>query len=121
MHGLTLKNQSFFRPASRPTSPGPPSRPDSGIGFERSPLNMLSLSNFRRASPAPTPTTTPTLAPTTLVQDGSYLQTLNLKLSEAVSKALIQPVGQALPNELVGGKRPVPTGRGRAVGALIAS
>lgn len=122
MHALTLKNPSFFRPTSRPTSP-PPSRPDSGIGFERSahPLNRLSLSTFRRASPAPTPTATSTLTPATLVQDGSYLEMLSLKLSEAVSKAFAQPPGPAIANELVCGKRPVPAGRGRALGALIAS
>jgi hypothetical protein len=123
MHALTLKNQSFFRPASRPTSPasGLPSRPDSGIGFERTahPLNRLSLSTFRRALPAPTPTAIPVLP--TLVQDGSYLEMLNLKLSEAVSKAFVQPSGPATANELVCGKRPVPAGRGRALGALIAS
>lgn len=122
MHALTLKNQNFFRPASRPTSPAPVSpRPDSGIGFERTahPLNRLSLSTFRRASPAPTPTAIPVLP--TLVQDGSYLEMLNLKLSEAVSKAFVQPPGPATANELVCGKRPVPAGRGRALGALIAS
>ena len=122
MHALTLKNQNFFRPASRPTSPAPVSpRPDSGIGFERTahPLNRLSLSTFRRASPAPTPTAIPVLP--TLVQDGSYLEMLNLKLSEAVSKAFVQPSGPATANELVCGKRPVPAGRGRALGALIAS
>lgn len=123
MHTITLKNPSFFRPTSRPSSPAPvpPSRPDSGLGFERSarPLNKLSLSTFRRASPAPTPVATPT--PLTLVQDGSYLETLSLKLSEAVSKSFVQPTGPAAANELVNGKRPVPAGRGRALGALIAS
>jgi hypothetical protein len=123
MHALTLKNPSFFWPASRPTSPAPGSpRPDQGTGYERSahPLNKLSLSTFRRAS-APTPIPTATPAPATLVQDGSYLEMLNLKLSEAVSKTFVQPSGPAIANELVGGKRPVPAGRGRALGALIAS
>jgi hypothetical protein len=49
------------------------------------------------------------------------METLSLKLSEAVSKAFIQPSGPAVASELVGGKRPVPAGRGRALGALIAS
>jgi hypothetical protein len=91
------------------------------MGFERAahPLNKLTLSTFRRASPIQAPTSNP--APATLVQDGSYLEMLNLKLSEAVSKALLQPSGPAVGNELVGGKRPVPAGRGRALGALIAS
>jgi hypothetical protein len=46
---------------------------------------------------------------------------LSLKFSEAVSKALAQPSGPALPSELVSGKRPLPQGRGHALGALIAS
>ncbi|KII92130.1 hypothetical protein PLICRDRAFT_36919 [Plicaturopsis crispa FD-325 SS-3] len=127
MHAL--KAPSFFRPASRPSSPAPtgtsgsvpPSRPDSGLGFERSarPLNKLSLSSFRRPSPAPAPTPLP--APQPLVQDGSYLEVWSLKLSEAVSKALAQPTGPAASNEQLGGKRPIPAGRGRALGTLIAS
>ena len=63
----------------------------------------------------------PGSAPVPLVHDGSYLEALNLKLSEAVSKALAQPSGPANPGELVGGKRPIPTGRGRALGLVIAS
>lgn len=83
---------------------------------------MLSLGNFRRASPAPSPTViSSTAVPATLVQDGSYLEMLNLKLSEAVSKALAQPAGTVTANELVDGRRPLPAGRGRALGALIAS
>ncbi|KAK1225253.1 hypothetical protein PQX77_007779 [Marasmius sp. AFHP31] len=117
----TLKNPSFFRPASRPSSPAPtPSRPDSGIGFERArPLNRLSLNSFRRQSPAPAPSSA--VAPLTLVQDGSYLEMLNLKLSEAVSKALAQPTGSAVVSDVVGGRRPIPAGRGHALGSLIAS
>ncbi|TFK44519.1 hypothetical protein BDQ12DRAFT_641238 [Crucibulum laeve] len=116
-----LKTPSFFRPASRPTSPAPaPSRPDPTQPFDRSsrPLNKLSLSNFRRPSPSPYPSTTPALP---LVQDGSYLEMLGLKLSEAVSRALAQPTGPAAVNEQVGGRRPIPQGRGHALGALIAS
>lgn len=55
------------------------------------------------------------------MQDGSYLQALSLKLSEAVSKALVQPTGPVPVSELVGGRRPIPAGRGRALGLLIAS
>jgi hypothetical protein len=120
-----LKNPSFFRPTSRPTSPAPLSpiapttRPDSGLAFERSPraAHRLSLNNFRRPSPAPTAPSTPT----PLIQDGSYLEILNLKLSEAVSKALIQPAGPATSSDQLVGKRPIPSGRGHALGALIAS
>lgn len=117
-----LKNHpSFFRPASRPSSPGPqpPSRPESAAGIERvaRPLNKLSLSTFRRPSPAQNNTaqTTP------LIQDGSYLEMLGLKLSEAVSRSLAQPTGPAVINDCVGGRRPIPAGRGRALGELIAS
>ncbi|ESK91046.1 hypothetical protein Moror_16351 [Moniliophthora roreri MCA 2997] len=121
MHAL--KNPSFFRPASRPTSPSPaapPSRPDSGVGFERSrPLNRLSLNSFRRSSPAPAPNAV--APPATLVQDGSYLEMLSLKLSEAVSKALVQPSGPVTASDVVGGRRPIPAGRGHALGALITS
>jgi hypothetical protein len=76
---------------------------------------MLSLGNFRRPSPASGP------SPVPLVQDGSYLEMLSLKLSEAVSKTLAQPTGPAAANEQIGGRRPIPAGRGQALGALIAS
>ncbi|KAJ3756870.1 hypothetical protein EV360DRAFT_47169 [Lentinula raphanica] len=116
----SLKNPLLFRPSSRPTSPAPPSRPDSGIGMERSrPLTKLSLNNLRRASPAPLPNAAP--APHTLIQDGSYLEMLSLKLSEAVSKAVSQPSGTPAMNDVVGGKKPLPSGRGGALGALIVS
>ncbi|KAF5385879.1 hypothetical protein D9615_002370 [Tricholomella constricta] len=123
-----LKHPSFFRPASRPSSPPlttpstspTPSRPGSSSGLDRAPrsLNKLSLSNFRR--PSPSPSVALNTAPTTLVQDGSYLEMLSLKLSEAVSRALAQPTGPAAANEQVSGKRPIPQGRGHALGALIA-
>ncbi|KAH7875085.1 uncharacterized protein C8R40DRAFT_1170715 [Lentinula edodes] len=116
----SLKNPLSFRPSSRPTSPAPPSRPDSGIGMERSrPLTKLSLNNLRRASPAPL--STPTPAPHTLVQDGSYLEMLSLKLSEAVSRAVTQPSGTPAMNDVVSGKKPIPGGRGSTLGALIVS
>jgi len=46
---------------------------------------------------------------------------LGLRLSEAVSKALAHPSGPSQPSELVGGRRPIPAGRGRTFGELIAS
>lgn len=64
---------------------------------------------------------TPVMTPATLVQDGTYLESLSLKLSEAVSKALAAPPAPQTANDQIGGKRPVPAGRGRALGALIAS
>ncbi|KAG6821044.1 hypothetical protein H0H93_007934 [Arthromyces matolae] len=120
-----LKHPSLFRPSGQPSSiplnnPTPPtSRPNSANGFERAarPLNKLTLSTFRRSSPSPNLNN----IPTTLVQDGSYLELLNLKLSEAVSKALAQPTGPAAAFELLAGKRPIPVGRGHALGDLIAS
>ncbi|KAK0459158.1 uncharacterized protein EV420DRAFT_1538624 [Desarmillaria tabescens] len=116
----------FFRPASRPFSPSPPpaqpSRPDSDVSFERSrPLTRLSLTTFRRPSPAPAPEPARAPTATTLVQDGSYLEILSLKLSEAVSRAVAQPSGPPAVHELVSGRRPIPAGRGRALGSLIAS
>ncbi|KAF8842991.1 hypothetical protein BDN67DRAFT_252060 [Paxillus ammoniavirescens] len=114
-----LKNPSLFRPSSRPASPSPASSPESTMGIDRArPSHRLSFSNFRRPSSL-TPVTSPSPAP--VVQDGSYLEVLNLKLSEAVSKALAQPTGPAAPAESVGGRRPIPAGRGHALGALIAS
>ncbi|EMD37584.1 hypothetical protein CERSUDRAFT_83328 [Gelatoporia subvermispora B] len=84
-------------------------------------LSKLSLSTFRRPSPAPAPAQTQGVAPITVTQDGSYIEVLSLKLSEAVSKALAPSTGPAPPNEVLNGRRPVPAGRGRALGALIAS
>lgn len=78
----------------------------------------LSFSSFKRSSPSISVSSPP---PTLLVQDGSYLQALSLKLSEAVSKAMMQPTGPVPIGELVGGRRPIPAGRGRALGLLIAS
>ncbi|KAJ7287391.1 hypothetical protein C8J57DRAFT_1283782 [Mycena rebaudengoi] len=118
----SIKAPSFLRPTSRPSSPAPlvtTPRLESGERPTRSLTKLSSLSNFRRPSPAPKSPTLTTPAP--LVQDGSYLQTLGLKLSEAVSKALAQPTGATVVNDLVAGKRPIPTGRGKALGALIAS
>jgi hypothetical protein len=83
------------------------------------PLTKLSLNNLRWSSPAPL--TSPAPVPHTLVQDGSYLEMLSLKLSEAVSKALSQPSGSPTMNDVVGGKRPIPKGRGNTLGALIVS
>jgi len=120
-----LKNPSFFRPASRPSSPGPAvilPRPESSQGLERQsrPATKLSLSNFIRQTPSQSPVPTPNHA--TLIQDGSYLEMLSLKLSEAVSKALAQPAsGTSVLNDSSGGKRPIPQGRGLALGSLIAS
>ncbi|KAJ6558525.1 hypothetical protein DFH09DRAFT_1317248 [Mycena vulgaris] len=118
----SIKAPSFFRPTSRPSSPAPLAAAPRPESVERTPrplTKLSSLSNFRRPSPAPKLPSP--VAPVPLVQDGSYLETLALKLSEAVSKALVQPIGPSAVNDQVGGRRPIPTGRGKALGALIAS
>ncbi|KAN0133926.1 hypothetical protein V8E53_008144 [Lactarius tabidus] len=117
---------SIFRPTGRPSppptpiptlSPTPtPPRTDAADKASRS-ISKLSLTGFKR--PSSTPSVPPSQA-ATIVQDGSYLQVLSLKLSEGVSKALAQPVGPAPPNECLNGRRPIPAGRGRTFGSLIA-
>ncbi|PSS38056.1 hypothetical protein PHLCEN_2v141 [Hermanssonia centrifuga] len=116
----SLKTPSFLKPTSRPTSPSPPipsPKPDPIAAPDRTTrsISKLSFPNFKRtASPL-------TQAPASLVHDGSYMEVLGLRLSEAVSKALSQPTAPAAPHELLGGRRPIPAGRGRALGELIAS
>ncbi|KAF8904367.1 hypothetical protein CPB84DRAFT_1677305 [Gymnopilus junonius] len=116
-----LRNPSFFRPSSRPSSPAPalaPSRGDSNQSLARPP-NKLSLTNFIRQTPSQSSSQASIHAP--LIQDGSYLEMLSLKLSEAVSKALAQPTGPPVVNEQFPGKRLIPQGRGLNLGSLIAS
>ncbi|OCH91428.1 hypothetical protein OBBRIDRAFT_728808 [Obba rivulosa] len=114
-----LKTPSFLRPSSRPTSPIPTVTPDAVMATDRAPrsLSKLSLSTFKRPAPAPTQG----VMPLAVTQDGSYIEVLSLKLSEAVSKALAHPTGPAPPNEALNGRRPLPAGRGRALGALVAN
>ncbi|EJF65558.1 hypothetical protein DICSQDRAFT_99486 [Dichomitus squalens LYAD-421 SS1] len=118
-----LKPTSFFRPSSRPTSPVPAPRQEVPVVGDRAarPLSKLSLSTFRKPSPSPVSLPAGAAAPSTVVQDGSFMEVLSLKLSEAVSRALAQPTGPAAPGELLAGRRPIPSGRGRALGALIVS
>lgn len=119
MHAL--KTPSFLRPSSRPASPQLPTLPlsrdpDTSTDRIARPHTKLSFSNFRKPSPAPSAA----LASATLTQDGSYLEALGLKLSEGITKALAQPVGTVGP-DVLNGKRPIPAGRGSALGALIAA
>jgi hypothetical protein len=118
MHAI--KTPSFFRPSSRPASPAPTPTPTAKLEIiSNHPLSKLALASFRRPTPSPAVVTAQVAA--TLVQDGSYLEVLSLKLSEAVTKALAQPTGPALPHEQLGGKRPIPAGRGHALGAFISA
>lgn len=121
-----LKTPSFFRPSSRPSSPAP--TPNFPMHSETAQVpgadrfarpHSKFMSTLRR--PPPSPTVPARTASTPLVQDGSYLEMLSLKLSEAVSKALAQPLGSVASYELVAGRRPLPQGRGHALGTLIAS
>ena len=77
-----------------------------------------SLAKLRLLSPPASPSPQPTL-PRTLVQDGSYLQTLGLKLSESSSCALAPVLGGG--SDSLKGRRPLPPGRGKALGALIST
>jgi hypothetical protein len=114
---------SIFRPTSRPSSPAPAVTPQPSDGAnpaERAPRSIarLSLAGFRKLPP-PTRSMSLSQAAST-IQDGSYLQVLSLKLSEGVSKALAHPVGTATASECLNGRRPIPAGRGREFGSLIA-
>jgi hypothetical protein len=117
-----MKTPSFFRPSSRsssaPPTPTAANKIDYAIPSDRSrPLSKLSLTSFIR----PSPSAAASIAPVPLVQDGSYLEVLSLKLGEAVSKALAQPAGPGAAHEQLDGRRPIPTGRGLALGSFIAA
>ncbi|KAK2467834.1 hypothetical protein APHAL10511_000129 [Amanita phalloides] len=116
-----LKNQYLFRPSSQPATPRAVSPSEPHVPFEHSPrpLNLLSLSSFKRPSSFSRMQSSP--SPANVVQDVSYIESLSLKLSEAVTKALAQPSGPAPLCELLSGKRPIPQGRGHALGTLIVS
>ena len=102
-------------------TPIAPLQLESGQPVERHsrPLTKLSLSNLIRPPSSRPQSPTPNAPP--LVQDGSYLEMLSLKLSEAVLKALAPPIGPPSANEHMEARRIIPTGRGIALGCLIAS
>src|SRR5712691_10183848 len=113
---------SIFRPTSRPSSPAPaltPQPSDGANSAERAPrsITRLSLAGVRKLPP--TRSMSLSQAAST-IQDGSYLQVLSLKLSEGVSKALAQHDGTATASECLNGRHPIPAGRGREFGSLIA-
>ncbi|KAG8736135.1 hypothetical protein FRC10_009657 [Ceratobasidium sp. 414] len=88
----------------------------------RRPLGMLHLSAaFRRASPSPTPIPTAGIDKATTT-GSSYLDALALKLSEAAGKAIAPPApAHNSDGLLLNGRRPLPLGRGKALGQLIVS
>jgi len=117
-----LKTPPFLRP-STPLSPAPsavPARPESSHGMASFRGTKLSLGNFMRQPSLPT-IAPPPPPPAPVPQDASYLEMLGLKLSEAVTRALAQPVGPPTASDLVSGKKPIPPGRGLALGSVIAS
>ena len=121
-----LRNQSLFRPSSQPVSPSaisPLPTPELPVVLERSsrPLNLLSLGNFKRQPSIPRVQTSPSPSTAGVVQEISYIETLSLRFSEAVTRALAQPSGPGPLHEVLSGKRPIPQGRGHALGALIVS
>ncbi|KAG9083920.1 hypothetical protein FRC06_004313 [Ceratobasidium sp. 370] len=89
----------------------------------RRPLGKLHLSAaFRRASPSPTPIPTAGMDKTTTGTGSSYLDALALKLSEAAGKAIASPTpAHNSDGLLLNGRRPLPLGRGKALGQLIVS
>ena len=124
-----LKTPAFLKASSRPSSPLPSpaisGRGDSDTNgmdqrTSRPISKALGLSSLsRKPSPAPARSMTPTA----LIQDNSYMESLSLRLSEAVTKALAQPPGTAGAGvtDVLNGKRPIPPDRGRALGELIAA
>ncbi|PVF95404.1 hypothetical protein CPB86DRAFT_817227 [Serendipita vermifera] len=75
---------------------------------------IQSLAPFHKRA---TPTPPPTPVPSTIVQDGTYLNTLGLKLNEAASRVLVTANGTG--PDVWKGKKPLPSGRGRQFAALI--
>ena len=120
---------SLFRPTGRPSPPPTPTpaltptsippRTEVATPIDKATRSIpkLSLTGFKKP---PSTLTAPPSQAAAIVQDGSYLQVLSLKLSEGISKALTQPVGPAPANESLNGRRPIPAGRGRTFGSLIA-
>lgn len=102
-----------LRTTSRPSSPAIDHSPGrTSMDIAKMP-RIQSLTGFHRRS-----TNTPPPSPgPSLVQDGTYLDALGLRLNEAASKALVVCPG-AGPDSLKG-RKPLPAGRGRAFAVLI--
>src|ERR1700721_412438 len=109
-----LKTPYLFRPNSQPASraPGQYAPTESSTAPDRSP-HKHSLSTFRRLSLSSVPVASP------VVQDGSYLEKLGLKLNEAVSKSLCHPTSPPSADAQLAGTKPIPQGRGKVRGGLF--
>jgi hypothetical protein len=130
-----------LRAHSRPASPGPslegssmasvyganggkpateetnqPQRPTSAMS------RIQSLTPFHKRvvfTPPPSPSPTPTMiAPSAIVQDGTYLDTLGLKLNEAATRVLAATPGGS-GADVWKGKKPLQSGRGRQFASLV--
>lgn len=95
-------------------------------------IQNLSLTSFakRGATPPPSPSpagavggaSIPVTPPIAIVQDGTYLNTLGMKLNEAATRSLAMPIvnnGSAISADVWRGRKPIPAGRGRQFALLI--
>jgi hypothetical protein len=95
-----------------------PQRPNSAMS------RIQSLTPFHKRvvfTPPPSPKPTPAVvAPSAIVQDGTYLDTLGLKLNEAATRVLVAAPGGS-GADVWKGKKPLQTGRGRQFASFIAT
>ncbi|KIM22657.1 hypothetical protein M408DRAFT_332844 [Serendipita vermifera MAFF 305830] len=87
-----------------------PQRPNSAMA------RIQSLAPFHKRV-AFTPPPSPKPAPSTIVQDGTYLNTLGLKLNEAATRVLAPVSGNG--TDSWKGKKPLQAGRGRQFASLV--
>jgi hypothetical protein len=96
-----------------------PQRPNSAMS------RIQSLTPFQKRlvftpPPSPRPTSAVVVAPSAIVQDGMYLDTLGLKLNEAATRVLVATPGDS-GADVWKGKKPLQTGRGRQFASLVAT
>jgi hypothetical protein len=125
----TARSSTPITPLDLSVPASPTNEPKEGKDSipHRGPLAKLHLpAAFRRASPSPSPLPAPTPIPATTIDKPSvgsnYLNALALRISEAASKAVASPT--PIHNSdglLINGRRPLPAGRGRILGQLIAA
>lgn len=94
---------------------------DMSVQHRTTPLSRIqNLTPFtKRSAHTPTPTPPPTPIPSAIVQDGTYLNTLGLKLNEAATRALVTSTSSGSGPDSFKGRKPLPAGRGRFFAALI--